>query len=100
MVRKNVIITALAMTLMTPLAWAQGLNRPIEDFDINTVEFVEDNQDIELGFDTAQYLPENFDPYSGIISVKAINFIDLCDEVELNIDTDGYLPAGFDPYIQ
>nr|WP_299344610.1 hypothetical protein [Allomuricauda sp.] len=100
MVRKNVIITMLAVALMTPLANAQELNNPVEKFDVNSVEFVEDDQDLDLGFDTATYLPENFDPYSGIISVKAINYIDICDEVDLGFETNGYLPTGFDPYIQ
>lgn len=100
MVRKNLIIAMLVGVLMIPFANAQGFTNPTEEFDVDSVEFVEEDQDLELGFDTAAYLPENFDPYSGIISVKAINYIDICDEEDLGFETNGYLPAGFDPYIQ
>ncbi len=71
-----------------------------EEFDINKVVFIEEKQDLELGFDTAPYLPENFDPYSGSFSLKAINYMDECDHIELGFNTSGYLPEGFDPYIQ
>jgi hypothetical protein len=33
---------------------------------ITSVNYMED-EEIELGFDTSKYLPENFDPYSGSI---------------------------------
>ncbi|WP_136465795.1 hypothetical protein [Flagellimonas onchidii] len=73
---------------------------PKEEFDINNIVFVEEDLNWELGFDTAQYLPENFDPYGGEFSLKAINFIDEGDDIEIGFDTSGYLPEGFDPYIQ
>ncbi len=99
MITKNITKAALLLTFGISVLNGHAMN-PTEDFDISTVEFIEEEQEWELGFDTAQYLPENFDPYSGIISVKAINFVEDCNEVELGFDTVGYLPEGFDPYIQ
>ena len=99
MITKNTFRNLLVLTFGLSVFSSFGFNSA-EDFDISSVEFVEEELEWELGFDTAQYLPENFDPYSGIISVKAINFIKDCDEVELGFETDGYLPQGFDPYIQ
>ena len=99
MITRNTLKTILMLTFGLSVFTSYGFNSA-EDFDINTVEFIEEEQEWELGFDTAQFLPENFDPYSGIISVKAINFIDVCEEVELGFETGGYLPLGFDPYIQ
>ena len=99
MITKNTLKTILTLTFGLLVFTSYGFNSA-GDFDISTVEFIEEEQEWELGFDTAQYLPENFDPYSGIISVKAINFIEDCEEVELGFETGGYLPLGFDPYIQ
>ena len=99
MIIKNTFKTILMLAVGLSMFTSYGFNRA-EDFDISSVEFIEEEQDWELGFDTAQYLPENFNPYSGSISVKAINFIEVCDEVELGFETGGYLPLGFDPYIQ
>lgn len=94
----NYILTALGFALLTFNANAKSLTTMDEDFDISKVIFIEEDQDWELGFDTAKYLPENFDPYSGNFSVKAINFVDECDEIELGFETAGYLPEDFDAY--
>ncbi|MAU26932.1 MAG: hypothetical protein CMH48_06835 [Muricauda sp.] len=66
-------------------------------FDIHSIEFIETSGDIELGFDTAKYLPEGFNPYVGKVSVKSLNYIE-DEQVELGFDTSEYLPEGFDPY--
>lgn len=95
---KNYILTTLGFALLAFNANAKSLATLDEDFDISKVIFIEEDQDWELGFNTAKYLPENFDPYSGNFSVKAINFVDECDEIELGFETAGYLPKGFDPY--
>lgn len=66
-------------------------------FDINSIEFIETPKKIDLGFDTAKYLPEGFNPYGGKVSVKSLNYIE-DEQVELGFDTAEYLPEGFDPY--
>ncbi|PWL40463.1 hypothetical protein DKG77_06540 [Flagellimonas aquimarina] len=95
---RNYILTTIGFALLAFNVNAKPLVTMDEDFDINKVIFIEEDQDWELGFDTSKYLPENFDPYSGGFSVKAINFVDECDEIELGFETTGYLPEGFDPY--
>ncbi|WP_420604132.1 hypothetical protein [Flagellimonas sp.] len=97
---RNYILGALTGIVSITAVSANKLNAPKEEFDINKVVFIEEDQDWDLGFDTALYLPENFDPYNGKFSLKAINYIDECDKIELGFDTSGYLPVGFDPYIQ
>ncbi|MEZ4810762.1 MAG: hypothetical protein R2819_10410 [Allomuricauda sp.] len=94
---KSLIMVALA-TLMVSLATANTIKEPSKDLDLDSVPFIEEDHDCELGFDTAQYLPENFDPYSGQITVGSINYIDENDEIEIGFETAGYLPLGFDPY--
>lgn len=100
MIQKNTIIKALAATLFLPLVSAHAFQGSGVCLDIDTVEFIEEDQDIELGFDTGQYLPGNFDPYSEIISLKSINYMEESDEMDLDFETTGYLPKGFDAYVQ
>ncbi|MEO9512674.1 MAG: hypothetical protein ABJN84_13370 [Flavobacteriaceae bacterium] len=97
---RNYLLSTLAIVLMSASVNAAKPSMPMRDFDINNIVFIEEDQDWELGFDTAQYLPENFDPYSTIISVASVNFVDVYDEVDLGFETTGYLPENFDPYIQ
>ena len=37
-----------------------------ENLDINDIEVIELEEEVELGFDTSKYLPENFNPYKGM----------------------------------
>ncbi|WP_420400800.1 hypothetical protein [Flagellimonas sp.] len=97
---RNILVTLFAIATIYAAANDNKSVAPVEHFDVNTVEFIEEEIELGLGFDTAKYLPENFDPYSGDFSLKAINYIDDCDEIELGFDTSEYLPVGFDPYIQ
>ncbi|APQ16832.1 hypothetical protein [Maribacter hydrothermalis] len=64
--------------------------------DINVIEIEED---VDLGIDTAEYLPYGFDAYKGFqINVADINVIEIEEEVELGFDVNEYLPKGFNPY--
>lgn len=83
--------------LLLPAFAAKKAEMPVKEFDINTLIYIEDHNEVDLGFDTANYLPEGFNPYEGELSVDAINFIE-DDEVDLGFDTTDYLPEGFDPY--
>nr|WP_299388046.1 hypothetical protein [Allomuricauda sp.] len=100
---RNIIVTLIAITTIYAAAKSPEKNIvTVQPFDVASVVFIEDVHEDELclGFNTAEYLPENFDPYAGEFSLDAINYIEENDEVELNFDTSGYLPNGFDPYIQ
>ncbi len=71
----------------------------VEELDLKTVVFIEEEEDpFELGFDTADYLPEGFDPHKMYVDLKDIPFIEDQDEDELGFDSTERLPAGFDPY--
>ncbi len=41
---------------------AQNPNGDNNHFDINSIVYIED-EDFDLGFNTSEYLPEDFDPY-------------------------------------
>ena len=53
--------------------------------------------ELYLGFDTSEYLPEDFDPYNAPVDIHSIDFIEE-DEIELGFDSSDYLPEGFNPY--
>lgn len=70
-----------------------------DDNNINDIELIEVEEELELGFDTAQYLPEGFNPYAGLET--APNYLGLAaieEEIDLGFNTKEYLPEGFNAY--
>ena len=66
--------------------------------DTDKVIFIEEVKPVDLGFDTAMYLPEGFDPYAHPENFMDISFIEEEQEVQLDFDVEEYLPKVFDPY--
>ncbi len=77
-------------------AFASTSNKDKEFFDINTIEYIEEEVEIDLGFDAADYLPEGFDPYKIYVDLNAITYIE-DDELPM-LDLSKHLPEGFDAY--
>jgi len=70
-----------------------------ENLQIENIAFVEIEEEIDLGFDTVQYLPEGFDPYKGMApNLPEIVFIESEEKINLGFDTSEYLPEGFNAY--
>lgn len=66
---------------------------------LNEIIFIEEEETIELGFDTAKYLPEGFDAYEGMgLNLNEIVIIEVEEELELGFDTAEHLPLGFNAY--
>lgn len=94
--KKKYFILSIAMGVtMVNGVFANTLNKDVEVFDINSVEYIEEDERIELGFDVADYLPEGFDPYKIYFDLNSVEFIE--DEVEVS-DLSKYLPENFDAY--
>ena len=68
-----------------------------ENLNLPTNDWVDMENDMELGFDTKAYLPENFDPYANPTDIHSINFIEE-EGIELGFETSAYLPEGFNAY--
>lgn len=70
------------------------------NLDASDIEVVEIQEEVNLGFDTFEYLPLDFDAYSGA-NLYDIDFEIFEEEeiVELGFDTAVYLPADFDAYV-
>ena len=93
---KKKFILSLAMgTLLINGVFANTPTKEIEPFDISSIEYIEDEIIIDLGFDTADYLPENFDPYKMYVDLNAIEYIE--EEIVVD-DFSNNLPEGFDAY--
>ena len=77
------------------MTFGQGPNHDCDELVLNNVNYIEDEGEIDLGFDTAEYLPLDFDPYTTYINLDAIPFIE--DQVTVYYSLD-YLPEGFNPF--
>jgi len=69
-----------------------------EDLDLNEIAYIEEEPQIDLGFDTADYLPEGFDPYKLYVNLKTIEYVQEQEDVKLGFNTIDYLPSNFNPY--
>ncbi len=94
---KKYISTAFLAMLLVPLFSAKTTAATVEDFDINAIKFIEEESQIDLGFDTNEYLPEDFNPYQEEVPVNGINFMEE-ESIDLGFETKNYLPQNFDPY--
>ena len=95
MSNKNLKLSIVMGIALVNGVFASNPNKDIELFDINSIAYIEDEAEIELGFDVADYLPEGFDPYKMYVDLNAIEFIE--EEIEIS-DLSKHLPANFDAY--
>jgi hypothetical protein len=66
---------------------------------LNEIVFLEEEEQVDLGFDVAEYLPADFDPYASTEpALDDIAFIEEDEEIDLGFDTAVYLPIGFDAF--
>ena len=93
--KKNFILSIAMGVAMVNGVFASTPNKDVEVFDINSVEYIEEDERIELGFDVADYLPEDFDPYKIYFDLNSIEFIESEFEVA---DLSKYLPENFNAY--
>ena len=68
------------------------------ELDLNEIPFIEEETEVDLGFETADYLPEGFNPYENFFDLNSIIYIESETEIDLGFDTSEYLPERFDPY--
>ena len=81
------------------LLFSSDFNEESKILDWNAVELFEVEEEVDLGFDTKDYLPVNFNALKGgkhDLDWNSIELIELEEEVDLGFDTKNYLPFGFD----
>ncbi len=94
--KKSFILTIATGLLLANGVFASDLMTEKDDRVINSITYIEDDTDFELDFDTADYLPEGFDPYEIYVNLDAVLFME--DEEVDNVKTKKHLPANFNPY--
>ncbi|MBS9461886.1 hypothetical protein KIM67_05645 [Flagellimonas sp. 389] len=75
-----------------------AINEESFQLNLNEIEFVEEESDLDLGFNTSDYLPEGFDPYETYFDLNSLIYIEDENELHLDFSTSAYLPEGFDAY--
>ncbi|MGB5430152.1 hypothetical protein [Eudoraea sp.] len=73
---------------------AQDPNCDNNHFDMNNIVYIED-EDFDLGFNTSEYLPEDFDPNKYYFDLNSISFV---EDVYVYIDNEKNLPKDFNVY--
>lgn len=96
--QKYLVFTFIG-TLFLPLLSAKSVEVTTNELNLNSVHYMEWEDKTELGFDTAKYLPEGFDPYSENFSITSLNYIEE-DNVDLGFDTADYIPEDFNPFMK
>ena len=91
----NFIVSIFLGLVINLGAFAQSPGDECESLDLNSITYIEDENEFDLGFDTEEYLPVDFDPYSVYVDLNSIEFIH--EEMEV-LDYSAYLPTGFDAY--
>ena len=94
--KKTILLGLTVGLLFANGMFANDPNTDKEKFDINSIKYIEDDMDFDLGFDTADYLPEDFDANKSYFDLNWIDYIE--EEFIIDMDTKQYLPIGFDPY--
>lgn len=91
----------LKVSMLLGLLFANGVfagdpKTEKDELIINSVIYIEEDVDFNLGFDTADYLPAGFDPYKIYVDLDSVIFLEEDDNVKLN--SKKHLPKGFDAY--
>lgn len=94
--KKKLTLSMALGGLLIQGAFASDVHKDVEEFDLNSVEYIEEEEVIELGFDTTDYLPEGFDPYAFYFDVNSVEFIEESDLEDIRIKN--RLPKNFNPY--
>jgi len=97
--KKNIIL-ALVSGFTFLHSTSAMVNHEEFEFDINSIVYIEDEIKIELGFDTADYLPENFDPYKSYFDLNSVIFLEeeYTQSKRMLRKLKRKLPKGFDAY--
>ena len=74
---------------------AQHPEHGCEPLDLNSISYIEEENVFDLGFNTDEYLPADFDPYEIYVNLDVIKYI---DEGEAIADYSAFLPHDFNPY--
>ncbi|NNK75369.1 MAG: hypothetical protein HKP42_04820 [Maribacter sp.] len=93
---KTILLGLTVGLLFVNGMFANDPNTEKEKFDINSINYIEEDMDFDLGFDTADYLPEGFDAYQVYFDLNGVEYIQEVFAIEF--DTKENLPEDFDAF--
>ena len=63
------------------------MNEGLYELNLNEIVFIEEDSELDLGFDTSDYLPKGFNPHETYFDLNSIIYVE--NEVELDPGFDG-----------
>jgi len=94
--KKKCILSAAAGLLLANGVFAADPRTEKDERVLNSVTYIDEDANFELGFDTAEYLPEGFNPYEIYVDLDRVVFIER--EVIDGFVSIKHLPADFNAY--
>ena len=94
--KKTIILGITAGMFFVNGMFAMDPTTEKDKFDINSITYIEDEIEIDLGFDTADYLPEDFDAHQVYFDLNGVDYIE--EDLSIEWDTKEYLPKEFNAY--
>ncbi len=95
MIKMKLSVSLTVCLAVSGMLQANEISCSTEGPDLNSIEYIEEEDVIDLGFDTSDYLPENFDPHTFYMDLHTIIYV---KEDVLDFDSAVNLPADFNPY--
>ena len=95
MIKKSLIIASTMGFLFANSMSAYQPENRVNPFDIHSIEYIEEEPEIDLGFDPTEYLPEDFDPYRFYFDLNSVEYI---EEADIHVDLNKNLPKDFNAY--
>lgn len=105
--KKRTMLSMLVLAATSYTAMGNHNNDRVEQMSeadraafIRTVEFVEVDEEPELGYEVLQYLPDDFDAFKGMIfDMREIHFHDVWDDANQEGEPEVDLLETFGPYV-
>ncbi|MBD0777349.1 hypothetical protein HPE56_06060 [Maribacter sp. ANRC-HE7] len=94
--KKVILLSFTTGLLFVSGIFANDSKRDEDNLDISSIVYIEDDMEVELGFDTSDYLPEGFNAHEFYFDFAGVSYLE--DDVIIDLDTKQYLPKGFDAY--
>jgi hypothetical protein len=92
----NLKMSIILGLLAANMAFAFNPKTEKDDLVIGSITYIEEDEDFDIDFDTADYLPEDFDPYKIYFDLTSIVYVEADTTAEF--DFESHLPKNFDAY--
>ena len=91
-------VSTLVLIAMTNVALANTAHKNL-NIDLDSITYLEEEEDTALNFDTEAFLPADFNPYAAPANFQHNSYIaEEQKSIDLGFDPEAYLPEGFNPY--